>query len=324
VTEATLAPAPTRVPDEVETPRERIAYLAYRGLERVAAALPERAGRAAFTGLAAAAFRLAPGVRAVVAGNLAQVLGRPMDSPLVQAATREAFTLYARYWHETFLARAFPPEEVNRRFRMVDREHIDRALEAGRGCIVALPHMGNWDVAGQFMAVNGYRLISVAEELKPRRLAELFLRHREALGMEIIVLEDSKTVGLQLSGLLARNSVVALVADRDLGGKGVDVEMFGAIRKLPPGPALLALSTGAALLSAAVWTEDDGWLCRIGPPLEIERSASLRDDVATLTRMLGAEFERAIAARPVDWHMFQPAWPKDRDRPQERSLLVPE
>jgi phosphatidylinositol dimannoside acyltransferase len=184
--------------------------------------------------------------------------------------------------------------------------------------------MGNWDVAGQFMAVNGYRLISVAEELKPRRLAELFLRHRRALGMEILVLEDSKTVGLQLSGLLARNCVVALVADRDLGSKGVDVEMFGAIRKLPPGPALLALSTGAALLSAAVWTEDDGWLCRIGPPLQIERTASLRDDVATLTRMLGAEFERAIAARPVDWHMFQPAWPKDRDRPQERSLLVPE
>jgi lauroyl/myristoyl acyltransferase len=57
-----------------------------------------------------------------------------------------------------------------------------------------------------------------------------------------------------------------------------------------------------------VWTTDTGWKIRIGAALEIERTGDIRADVAALTRRMAAEFERAIASRPVDWHMFQPAW----------------
>jgi KDO2-lipid IV(A) lauroyltransferase len=84
--------------------------------------------------------------------------------------------------------------------------------------------------------------------------------------------------------------------------------MFGRIRRLPPGPALLSLSTGAPLLSCPTYTTDDGWLCRISEPLEIERTGNMREDVTALTRLLAADWERGIAAKPTDWHMFQPAW----------------
>jgi KDO2-lipid IV(A) lauroyltransferase len=167
--------------------------------------------------------------------------------------------------------------------------------------------MGNWDVAGHWLAVNGYRIVSVAEELRPRRLFELFLRHREELGMKILPLSAGH-VGQQLADLLAKNWIVALVSDRDMSGRGVDVEMFGASRRLPAGPALLSLSTGAPLLVCPVYSTDEGWLIQIGGPLEAPRTGVTRDDVAALTAVLAAEFERAIAARPVDWHMFQPAW----------------
>lgn len=312
---------------ERETWQERLAFAAYSAMERVAIRAPERVGRVAFAGLGALAHAVAPGARAVVAGNLSRVLGRPPDSPLVRAATREAFGLYARYWHETFFSRTFSRGEIIRRFRMDGLEHVDAALEAGGGCIVVLPHMGNWDAAGQFMAAKGYRLVSVAEELRPQRLAELFLRHRERLGIEILVLDDSKAVGLRIAQLLSENAVIALVADRDLGGRGVEVEMFGATRRIPAGPALLSLSTGAPLSAASVYTADGGWFCRIGPPLQLERTGSMREDVQALTRALAAEFERGIAARPVDWHMFQPAWPdgaRDGAGVTHPSLLAPE
>ncbi|MBI4259208.1 MAG: phosphatidylinositol mannoside acyltransferase [Actinobacteria bacterium] len=326
-----LTPVERPAPDE--TRAQRIAYRAYLLMERVAIGADERVGRAAFSLLGRAAHRLAPGVRATVSGNLAHVLGRPADSPLVRAATREAFDLYARYWFETFRARTFSEEEIRRRFHIEGLEHVDRAMEAGGGCIMALPHMGNWDVAGQFMAMSGYRLVSVAEELRPPRLARLFLRHRQALGMEILVLDDSKQIGLQLAQLLSENAALALVADRDLGGRGVEVEMFGAPRTVPAGPALLSLSTGAPLMPSSVHTVAGGWRCIIGAPLKIERSGSMRDDVTRMTRALAEEFERGIAANPVDWHMFQPAWPDvpggpagDGDRPGGRDapLLNPE
>ena len=270
--------------------------------------LSERVGRRVFAALGRMAYRALPGVRATVAANQARVLGLDPGSELVDVATREAFALYARYWFDTFRVRVLPLEELNERIRVEGLEHIDRALEGGRGCIAVLPHMGNWDAAGRWLAANGYRLASVAEELSPKRLFELFLRHREELGLKILPLTKGGGVGQQLGALLGKNWIVALVADRDLTGRGVEVEMFGATRRLPAGPALLSLSTGAPLLVCPVWTTENGWHIRVGEPLGTQPTGRTREDVAALTRLMGAEFERAIAANPVDWHMFQPAW----------------
>ncbi len=290
-----------------ETPTQRAAYWAYRGLEWLGSRLPDRAGRRTFRALGRIAYRTMRGVRATVTVNQARVLGVEPSSELARAAAREAFDLYARYWYDTFRIRALTPAEINKRTQWEGIERIDRALEEGRGCITVLPHMGNWDVAGHWLAVNGYRIASVAEELEPRRLFELFLAHREALGMKILPL-SANGVGQRLAALLADNWIVALVADRDLTGRGVEVEMFGAPRRLPAGPAMLSLSTGAPLLVCPVYTLDEGWLVRIGEPIEIERTGVMREDARTLTRQMAAAFERAIAARPVDWHMFQPGW----------------
>ncbi len=151
-------------------------------------------------------------------------------------------------------------------------------------------------------------MVAVAELLKPRQMYELFLQHRRDLGMEIVPLTEDRSSGLRLAQMLADNYVVALVADRDLGGRGVECEMFGRIRRLPPGPAMLSLSTGAPLLSCPVFTTDSGWITRISEPLEFDRTGRMREDVIALTRVLAADWERAIAAHPTDWHMFQPGW----------------
>lgn len=291
-----------------ETPRERLAYWTYRGLEAVAMGLPERVGRRVFATAGALAYRRLHGVRATVRANQAQVLGLDPNDERVEASTREAFDLYARYWYDTFRVRRMPAPEVHERAEMVNLERIDQALAAGHGCIAALPHMGNWDIGGHYLAVNGYAIAAVAEELRPARLSELFLRHREELGMRIIPLSKNGHVGQQLKQLLERNWVVALVADRDLTGRGVEVEMFGATRRVPAGPALLSLSTGAPLLVCPVYTTTSGWRIQIGEPLAIEPTGSTRGDVTALSRRMAAEFERAIAARPSDWHLFQPGW----------------
>jgi phosphatidylinositol dimannoside acyltransferase len=291
-----------------ETAKETAAYWGYRGAEWLAMALPEAAGRWLFeTGGRLAHSRL-HGVRATVGANQAQVLGAEPGDERVDLATREAFGLYARFWYDAFRIRAMPLREFNRRTTVVNRENVDRALEAGRGAVCALPHMGNWDVAGHWFGANGYRIAAVAEELKPPRLYELFLRHREELGMTIIGLVKEAHVGQQLKQLLSENWMVALVADRDLSRRGIEVEMFGARRSVPAGPALLSLSSGAPLLVCPVYTRRDGWEVRIGEPLEIERTGVMREDVAALSRLMAERFERAIAAEPTDWHMFQPAW----------------
>lgn len=284
-------------------------YWAYRALESVATSLPEPLGRRLFRTLGSIAHATLPGVRATVAANQARVLGSPPGTRLVRAATHEAFELYARFWYDAFRIRGLSPEEVLRRTRLEGLEHLETALANGKGCIAAIPHMGNWDVAGAVIAASGLPIAAVAEVLKPPRLSELFVRHREELGMRIVPLAEGAHVGQQLAGLLSENWLIALVADRDLSGRGVEVEMFGATRRLPAGPGLLSVTTGAALVVCSSHTTEDGWIVRIGPPLDVPRTGNTRADVAAVTCEIAAGFERAISAMPPDWHLFQPAWP---------------
>jgi lauroyl/myristoyl acyltransferase len=295
-------------PAGTDSASERASYLSFAALSRLAMALPEFAGRRLFDLGGVAAFHVASGTRRVVEGNLSRVLGKEAGSPVVRSAAKEAFRSYARYWYDTFHVRTMPDEEFMARYRFVGQEHIARALDAGGGVVLALPHLGNWDAAGKWVHLTGWRITAVAEALRPRRLYELFFAHRRALGLGIVGLEDERRAGKRLVQLMAENELIALVADRDLRGRGVTVDMFGEERRMPPGPALLSLATGSPLLPAACYDTQDGWITYIEPPLEIERSSVMRDDVAALTRLLARRFERAIAAAPTQWHMFQPAW----------------
>jgi KDO2-lipid IV(A) lauroyltransferase len=277
-------------------------------LERLARALPTATGRALFRWLGTIAFHVARGPRTVVAANQAQVLGRPVDDPLVRASTKEAFQLYGRYWFDAFHVVDWTDERIRREFVFEGLEHIEAARAAGNGAICVLPHMGNWDAAGKAMVANGHPVVAVAEQLRPPALFELFLRHRAELGMEPIGLTEGGHVGQKLASALAANKIVALVADRDLTGRGVEVEMFGRTRKIPAGPGMLSITSGAPILVCDVYQRPRGWHCVIHPLPPIERTGDRRADVSAISRAIAEGFEAAISASPSDWHLFQPAW----------------
>ena len=85
-------------------------------------------------------------------------------------------------------------------------------------------------------------------------------------------------------------------------------EMFGRRRMMPAGPALLSITTGAALVPAPVYTTAKGWRCVMGPPIDVVPTGDRRADVERITQRVATVFERAIAAAPADWHLFQPGW----------------
>ena len=285
---------------------ETATYLVYRFMSWLGQILPTKSGRSWYERAGRLFYRLAPRARATVAANQAQVLGRPIEDALVQASTREAFALYGRYWFDTFSILGWSDEQVLDAFRFEGIEHVEKGLADGKGVVIALPHTGNWDVGGRAMGIRVAPVVAVAEHLKPDRLFELFLEHRRRLRIDIVDLA-SDHVGRQLTQRLEQNRIVALVADRDLSGGGVEVEMFGRTRRMPAGPALLALSAGAPLISGPTYTTRDGWV-EVLTPVSIEPTGRRKEDVIALTQALATAFERAIAAAPPDWHMFQPAW----------------
>jgi KDO2-lipid IV(A) lauroyltransferase len=288
---------------------ERFAFRTYAGIEWAATRLPETVGKRLFDIAGRLAFMLGSSRRAIVAANMGRVLGLEPGHPLVTATTREAYRSYARYWFETFRLRVWDPTDLEERVESSGFEHIKEAIDAGTGCLMVLAHLGNWDAGGAWLAARGVPTVAVAEDLRPERLMELFRSHREALGVKIVVLDRSASVMGTLAGYLRASSAVGLVADRDLSGNGVEVEMFGATRRIPAGPAVLSRMTGAPLLVTGVYITDRGWRVVINPPIEPANTGDRKADVAETTKKVAAGFERMIAADPPQWHMFQPGWP---------------
>ena len=292
---------------DAESAKERIAYRAFATVAWLGRTLPTHTGRMLFTWAGTAAYHLLPRVRAVVAANQARVLGREPADPLVQASTHEAFRRYARYWFDAFDVVDWSEERIAEAYVFEGYDRMEAAVARGDGVIAVLPHMGNWDAAGRALQARGLPVVSVAENLRPHRLFELFLHHREALGMQIIGLGEG-TVGRQLARVLSEGRLVALVADRDLTGRGVEVEMFGGRRRLPAGPALLAISSGASVLVASIYQTPTGWRCVLEDLPQVPRTGDRRADVIAVTQAIAEAFEKVIGASPADWHLFQPGW----------------
>ena len=113
---------------------------------------------------------------------------------------------------------------------------------------------------------------------------------------------------------LRNGGLVGLLCDRDLVGNGIEVEFFGEMTTFPPGPATLALRTGATLITAAVFSGPGiNHHAIISGPIDTTRSGSLRADVARITQEIARHFEDYIRRAPEQWHMFQPNWPSDRE-----------
>lgn len=242
--------------------------------------------------------------------NLRQVVGPQMSEADLDALVREGLRSYARYWLDAFQLPRYSVGELNAMFHMDNAHLIADAMQAGRGCIIALPHQGNWDFAGAWVCGQGWPITTVAERLKPEGLYRRFVAYRESLGMRIVPAKGAERNPLDiLADALGENHVVPLVADRDLSARGVEVEFFGARAKMPAGPAMLALRTGAPLLAVTLWYEADGAPHgRVEGPLPVPRDGALDVRVRSLTQNVARCFQRGIAEHPQDWHMLQKLW----------------
>ena len=234
-----------------------------------------------------------------------------LAGPALDRAVREVFVSYARYWVESFRLPGITAEEVDAQLSSEGVEHLEQAVAAGKGVIMALPHVGSWDFGGAWIAlVAGHRVTVVAEPLEPPELFQWFADLRRALGLEILALDNQ--AGTVLLRRLRERGVVGLVCDRDILGTGVSVEFFGERTTLPSGPATLAMRTGAPILPTAVYfREGGGYHGVIRPPVPVERTGRFRDDTAKVTQLLAHELEVLIRRAPSQWHMLQPNWPSD-------------
>ena len=293
----------------------------FRAGQWAAGAVPPSVGRGLAEAVAVGLSRLARTSgwkqrRALLARHLGRVLGPGAPPPASWSMNRlvdRAVASYARYWAESLRLASVGAAELTAGLVYEHFDRLARGVDAGRGTILVLPHLGGWEWAGAELAATGHTVSVVVERLEPADLFDWFTSFREGLGMRVIPAGPGATAACVAA--LRENHILCLLSDRLVGGvAGVEVEFFGERTALPAGPATLALRTGAVLIPAAVpFAERTGeHVGVVHDVIDTSRRGSLRHDVGRVTQQMAVAFEELIRSAPTQWHLLQPNWPSDR------------
>lgn len=288
----------------------RLTDLGFAAGWRAVRMLPEPAARRVFDRAGTwAAGRQGKGIRQLRANLRVATKGRLGDQELSELTSR-AMRSYARYWQEAFRLPSMDHRRIVEETELIGLEHLERARDAGRGAILALPHSGNWDAAAiWFIDWLGGPFMTVAERLQPESLYRRFLDYRESLGMRVVPLtggeRPSSTV---LREWLDDGGSACLLVDRDFGRSGVPVTFFDRPTTMPSGPAVLADQTGAAIIPAVCQFTGRGWRIVFHPEVPVTGLGRLRDRVAGAMHGVADAFTASIGEQPEDWHMLGRIW----------------
>jgi lauroyl/myristoyl acyltransferase len=247
----------------------------------------------------------------LLSGHMRRARGGAVSDQQLSDDVTHMYESYGRYWAETFWLRRRRHAAITARVERINFDPVYRAKEEGRGIIYALPHTGNWEVAGLIADDIGARALAVAEDLSNRRITEWFLRVRNSVGIDIVLTSDPARQ-TKLVRRLNAGGAIALVADRDVTGSGHEVEFFGERTRMPTGPAALAVLTGADLIPVGVYFKHGaGHRLVVRDPIAIPDIPNRNDKVAAVAQALARELEDLVRADPPQWHLFQPNWPSD-------------
>jgi len=273
--------------------------------------LPESVARSLFNLVAYSMWRMnARGVRQL-SFNLARVCGDAMSVDELRKLTLQGMRSYMRYYCETFLVNRWSREKIN---RTVEVENVDIVLEAlqSGGIILALPHSGNWDLAGAWATKALGQISTVAERLRPESVFQKFLKMRTNLGIDVVALTGSTGVYEFLRDAVNKGNVVPILSDRDVAKNGMSNDFFGYKTSLPIGAAMLAVDTGRPVVVCSTWYEKDKLKIRFDNPIYAELNGQTGRERIKLAQQMTGQIaqllETHIKAHPQDWHVLQPVW----------------
>lgn len=298
-------------------PGPAFVYFAYRGAAWLAEHTPPRlADRVAALG-GRVAYKRAHGKRRTVERNLARVVG---EGDHLDGVVKAAFQSYAEYWLETFRLGRYSHDKLLSMVEPVGDSVavIEETIAAGKGALLITPHLGFYDIGVAWVGAMGWRFTTVAEVLRPKALYEWFAWIRERHGLAVLPARNGKSIRARLADVLDAGGMVALVADRDLGRRGIWTEFFGERTTFPASPTLLLVDKNVPLIAGSITRHGDKfhlYFERVPYTLTGDEQA----DISAVARVTAEALEKLVRAAPEQWHLFSTNWPSDEPHLKPRG-----
>lgn len=189
------------------------------------------------------------------------------------------------------------PDKVVAKVEIEGEEYLEQARAAGRGVILAAPHLGSWEVAGLFCS-SRYAMTTLYRPQRNQALDQAIRQGREKLGATLVPTNREGVTALLKT--LRANGTIAILPDQDPRHKntGVFAPFFGISAHTTHLLARLAAKTEAQVLFAYAERLPRGrFRFRISPAAPAIKSP---DPVAAVTAM-NLDIEALILRDPAQY-----------------------
>lgn len=268
------------------------------------ARLPRKLALSIGVYLAAAIFWFSHRQKDRACKHLKQSLG--IEYPAAEQLVRRSFRNTGKNLMEFMQLPRMSPETIHQLVTFEGREHIDRALDQGRGAIILTAHFGNWELLGASILANGYTIRGITRQLRSKRLDAIVSSYREKVGWQGIDRDRSIREVLRC---LKRNELIAILADVDTRTQGIFVDFFGRPAYTPYSPVAFALKTGAAILPTFIIRQpDDSHRAVVEAPLLLQQGGEKEQDLLVNTQRFTKIIESYIRRYPEQWIWMHERW----------------
>jgi KDO2-lipid IV(A) lauroyltransferase len=229
------------------------------------------------------------------------------DLRAAKSAAKESLRHVSQYYVDlcTLPQRNFATFE-SEHLELVNGERLQR-LENEGPIVVVSSHTGNAELAIQALTYRGRPFVALVEAQKPAQWAAFLLKLRSSAGGTF---HETNFAGIRAC-LAAHKAggVAGFMADRDIQGTGICVELAGRTVRLPVGPWEMARRTNATVFPIfSTRIERDRFRVFVEEPIFVVQSddekADIREAVEIFARLLEAHLRRD----PGQWAVTERFW----------------
>jgi KDO2-lipid IV(A) lauroyltransferase len=243
------------------------------------------------------AWHLLPQRRNIVLRNLRIALAGEMDLPAIRRMAKATFRRSGANLISVAHTARLAPENIGRVIHIENLELLQQALASGRGVVLLLAHMGNWEILSRIVHLfpPGSKTGAFYRPLNNPLLDARVLARRQADGTRMFSKRDPFH---QVTGFLREGGIVGILADQRVGIQGEVVPFFGRLTRASPLPSLLARRAKSEVLALSLTTERAGkWKARFMPV-----------ETPTTTANCMVALENAMKASLIDVFWLQERW----------------
>ena len=251
------------------------------------------------------------GIRRAVVERQVRAAFPAFDADEVRRVAKESYESLGRTAIETALLPARSREQVLAMFSRVEGwDIVERAMGQGKGILFVTGHLGNWELAGSFVAARGIPLEAVARRMQNPMFDRYLTETRRRIGMTVI--HDADAVRRVPRAMREQHAVAFLVDQGAVGLASTWVPFFGRLAKTPRGPAVFALRLGAPVVFGAALRQPDGRYMIGFEEVRTEPTGDREADVDRIVAAYTATLERWVRRAPEQYFWHHRRWKHQR------------